>query len=161
MRKGWLLLHASCDFCCTILTYISLIFWMRHNGRSLYWASSIFITPKNEICFLRHEGVAPTWHCHALALLAPNSWDQELSADVKFSSVLWMVLSEYWKRLEKIFRFFGNENELSSSTVDIFAVQCGGHVWNLAVNWQKGEYFDSWTFCGFWDLENSIDVKLL
>ena len=88
-----------------------------HNGRSLYWASSIFITPKNEICFLRHEGVAPTWHCHALALLAPNSWDQELSADVKFSSVLWMVLSEYWKRLEKIFRFFGNENELSSSNV--------------------------------------------
>ena len=34
----------------------------------------------------------------------PNkSWDQGLSADVSFVSVLAMVLSEYWKRLEEIF----------------------------------------------------------
>ena len=31
-----------------------------------------------------------------------------------------MALSEYWKQLEKIFRFLGNENELSSSTVRSF-----------------------------------------
>ena len=35
---------------------------------------------------------------------APNSWDQELSADVLFVSVLAMVLSEYWKRLENFFQ---------------------------------------------------------
>ena len=88
----------------------------KHNGRSLYWASSIFITGKNEICFLWNLGVAPSWQCHTLVLLDPNSWDQDLSADVKFLSVLWMALSEYWKQLEKIFRFLGNENESSSST---------------------------------------------
>ena len=35
--------------------------------------------------------------------LFPKSLDQELSADVSFVSVLAMVLSEYWKRLEKIY----------------------------------------------------------
>jgi hypothetical protein len=35
----------------------------------------------------------------------PNkSWDPGLSADVSFVSVLAMVLSEYWKRLEENFR---------------------------------------------------------
>ena len=38
-----------------------------------------------------------------LNFLSAKSWDQELSADVSFVSVLAMVLSEYWKRLEKIF----------------------------------------------------------
>ena len=53
---------------------------------------------------LRQVGVAPPWSCHALVLLAPNSWDQELSADVSFVSVLATVLSEYWKRLENFFQ---------------------------------------------------------
>ena len=48
-------------------------------------------------------GVAPSWSCHALVCLAPNSWDQELSADVSFVTVLATVLSEYWKKLEEIF----------------------------------------------------------
>ena len=38
----------------------------------------------------------PSWWCHALVLQAPNSWDQELFADVTLVSVLAMVLSEYW-----------------------------------------------------------------
>ena len=48
-------------------------------------------------------GVAPPWSCHALVFLAPNSWDHELSADISFVSVLAMVLSEYWKKIEEIF----------------------------------------------------------
>ena len=52
---------------------------------------------------LRQVSVAPSWSCHTLFLLAPNSWDHELSADVSFVSVLAMVLSEYWKKLEEIF----------------------------------------------------------
>ena len=52
---------------------------------------------------LRQVGVAPSWPCHALVLLAPNSWDHELSADVLFVFVLATVLSEYWKKLEEIF----------------------------------------------------------
>ena len=48
-------------------------------------------------------GVAPSWSCHALFLLAPNSWDPKLSADVSFVSVQATVLSEYWKKLEEIF----------------------------------------------------------
>ena len=58
-------------------------------------------------CLLRQVGVAPSWPCHALFLLFPNSWDPKLSADVSFFSVLATVLSEYWKKLEKI--FFWNE----------------------------------------------------
>ena len=53
---------------------------------------------------LRQVCVAPPWSCQALVLLAPNSWDQELSADVSFLSVLATVLSEYWKRLENFFQ---------------------------------------------------------
>ena len=33
----------------------------------------------------------------------PKSWVSELSSDISFVSVLVMVLSEYWKRLEEIF----------------------------------------------------------
>ena len=55
-------------------------------------------------CLLRKVGLAPSWPCHALFLLAPNSWDPKLSADVSFVSVLAMVLSEYWKKLEENFR---------------------------------------------------------
>ena len=54
-------------------------------------------------CPLRKVGVTPSWSCHALVCLAPNSWDQELSADVSFVTVLAMVLSEYWKRLDIFF----------------------------------------------------------
>ena len=36
--------------------------------------------------------------------LFSKSLDQELSADVSFVSVLAMVLSEYWKRLEIFFK---------------------------------------------------------
>ena len=79
--------------------------------------SSIFMTPKNEICSLRYVGVVLSWSCHALVLLVQNSQDQELSVDVMFVSLLWMVLSEYWKQRERKFRFFGHENELSISTV--------------------------------------------
>ena len=39
-----------------------------------------------------------------LNFLFPKSWDQELSADVSFVSVIAMVLSEYWKSLEENFR---------------------------------------------------------
>ena len=35
--------------------------------------------------------------------MANYSWDQGLSADVKFVTVLAMVLSEYWKKLEDCF----------------------------------------------------------
>ena len=48
--------------------------------------------------------MAPSWTCHALVPQAPNSWDPKLSADVSFVSVLAMVVSEYWKRLEENFR---------------------------------------------------------
>ena len=54
-------------------------------------------------CLLQKVGVAPSWPCYALFLLFPNSWDPKLSADVSFFSVLATVLSEYWKKLEKIF----------------------------------------------------------
>ena len=54
-------------------------------------------------CPLRKVGVTPSWSCHALVCLAPNSWDQELSADVSFVTVLATILSEYWKKLEEIF----------------------------------------------------------
>ena len=41
----------------------------------------------------------------------PNkSWNQGLSADVKFVSVLAIVLSQYWKRLEEKF-----QNEIISA----------------------------------------------
>ena len=47
------------------------------------------------------------WHppdnATPLNFLFPKSLDQELSADVSFVSVLAMVLSEYWKRLEENF----------------------------------------------------------
>ena len=46
----------------------------------------------------------PPEYATPLNFLSPKSLDQELSADVSFVSVLAMVLSEYWKRLEEIFR---------------------------------------------------------
>ena len=51
-------------------------------------------------------GVAPPWYCHALVLPAEESWLSELSAEVSFVSVLAMVLSENWKRLEGFFLNF-------------------------------------------------------
>ena len=54
-------------------------------------------------CLLRQVGVAPSWQCHALVLLAPNSWDPKLFADISFVSVLAMILSEYLKKQEEIF----------------------------------------------------------
>ena len=54
-------------------------------------------------CLLRQGVVAPSWTCHVHVLLAPNSWDPRLSADVSFVSVQATVLSEYWKKLEEIF----------------------------------------------------------
>ena len=54
-------------------------------------------------CLLQQVGVAPSWPCHALVLLPPNSWNHKLSADVLFVSVLAIILSEYWKKLEEIF----------------------------------------------------------
>jgi hypothetical protein len=50
---------------------------------------------------LQQVGVVPSWSCHALFLQAPNSWDEELSADVSFVSVLATVLSEYWKKARR------------------------------------------------------------
>ena len=46
------------------------------------------------------ETVTPTFK------VSNKSWDPGLSADVAFVSVLAMVLSEYWKRLEETFCFF-------------------------------------------------------
>ena len=48
---------------------------------------------------LREVGVAPPWWCHALILLAPNSWISGLSYEVLLVSVLALVLSESWKKL--------------------------------------------------------------
>ena len=53
-------LHVTEDFFKSHNFFIMEKWPVSHNGRSLYWASSIFITPKNEISFIRHEGVAPT-----------------------------------------------------------------------------------------------------
>ena len=44
--------------------------------------------------------MAPPWYCHALILLAPNSWILGLSYEVLLVSVLVLVFSESWKRLE-------------------------------------------------------------
>ena len=84
---------------------------LAHNKRILKIALNFFFCNLNllrQICFffqcpLRKVGVTPSWSCHALVCLAPNSWDQELSADVSFVTVLATVLSEYWKKLEEIF----------------------------------------------------------
>ena len=67
------------------------------------WLSSIKFTFFFQ-CLLQQVGVAPSWPCHALVRLAPNSWDPELSADAFFVSVLATVLSEYWTRLENFFQ---------------------------------------------------------
>ena len=67
------------------------------------WLSSVKFTFFFQ-CLLRQVGVAPSWQCHALFHLAPNSWDPKLSADVSFVSVLAMDLSEFWKRLDKNFQ---------------------------------------------------------
>ena len=64
-------------------------------GAWQWLAVKTLFLPNAHQCFLWRAGVAPSWYCHALVLLATNSWDQELSADVSFVSVLAMVLSEY------------------------------------------------------------------
>ena len=61
---------------------------------------------------LRQVSVAPSWSCHALFLLAPNSSDHELSADVSFVPVRSMVLSKYLKRLEIFFSKWYNFHNL-------------------------------------------------
>ena len=61
---------------------------------------------------LRQVSVAPSWSCHALFLLAPNSSDHELSADVSFVPVQSMVLSKYLKRLEIFFSKWYNFHNL-------------------------------------------------
>ena len=86
-----------------------------HNIRILKIKSKKFflrpdLAPLNLLffqCLLRQVGLAPSWTCHAHVFLAPNSWDPKLSANVSFVSVLATVLSEYWKKQEKIF-FWNN-----------------------------------------------------
>ena len=84
---------------------------LAHNIRILKIKSKKFflrpdLAPLNLLffqCLLRQVAVAPSWLCHAHVLLAPNSWDPKLSADVLLVSVQATVLSEYWKKLEEIF----------------------------------------------------------
>ena len=85
---------------------------LAHNKRILKIALKKFffciLNLLRQICFfsqcpLRKVGVTPSWSCHTLVCLTPNSWDQELSADVSFVTVLATILSEYWKKLEEIF----------------------------------------------------------
>ena len=60
----------------------------------------------DEICFLRKVGVGLALCCHALVLPAPKSWGSKLLYEVSFDSLLPMVLSEYWKKLDEIFCHF-------------------------------------------------------
>ena len=74
--------------------------------------------------------VALSWSCHALVCLAPNSWDQELSADISFVTVCtsnhsvrilkkargniilkWYYFEEivkivlFWKKISSLFKY--------------------------------------------------------
>ena len=72
--------------------------------------------------------MAHPWYCQAYVFLVSKSWGLELSFEVLFVSVVALVLSEYWKWLEKIFLFFltnsSNEKELLSSTLQCLPNIC-------------------------------------
>ena len=62
------------------------------------WARRAFDFFYGRRAWQPHDNATPTFR-------VPNiSWDQGLSAEVSFVSVLSMALSEYWKRLEENFR---------------------------------------------------------
>ena len=54
--------------------------------------------------FLQQVGVKPSWYATPPDFPPPKSWVSELSSEVRFVSVLAIVLSEYWKRLGENFR---------------------------------------------------------
>ena len=73
--------------------------WHYRMGAMPSFPKITFFTPHGPMLFAtRGHGMAPTFRVSNL------SWDQGLSAEVSFVSVLLVVLSEYWKKLEKISR---------------------------------------------------------
>jgi hypothetical protein len=68
--------------------------------------------------FLRDVGVAPPWCCHTLVISAPRSWVLRLLYKVFFVSVIGLVPSESWKRLEsggyKVY-FYWSKNQAENS----------------------------------------------
>ena len=87
--------------------------WTLHNRRSLYWAMSIFHFHycKNQICFLRQVMILPHLYLSRIQKLRFRDFE------VLFVLVVALVLSEFWKWLEKIFCFLGNENKLSFTSL--------------------------------------------
>ena len=127
-KKDWcsnIILHLKClviELMLLTLTHITENITEEStqcNGRSLYyWV--LYFTAKNRNMLLTVSG------CGALLIMprlfASGTKKLRFRAFfcLSFVSVLLMVPSEYWKRLEKIFCLltnYSNENELSSSTV--------------------------------------------
>ena len=70
--------------------------------------------------FLWDVGVAPPWCCHTLVLSAPRSWVLRLSYEVLFVSVIGLVPSKSWKRLESggykvCFCFYWSKSQTENS----------------------------------------------
>ena len=65
---------------------------------------ALFFCPKRTYAFRCKEAWHPPDHATPLNFPSAKSLVPELSSEVLFVSVLVMVLSEYWKRLEENFR---------------------------------------------------------
>ena len=79
---------------------------LAHNIRirlALSWLDSVKFTFFS-MSFCAKWAWSPPDNATSSGFSAPKSWVSELSSEASFVSVLAMVLSEYWQRLEKFFQ---------------------------------------------------------
>ena len=67
-------------------------------------------------CLLRQVGVAPFWPCHALVLLAPNSWDSFCTSNssVRILKKTWNFFSK-WYNFHNLLKVISFQKNISSS----------------------------------------------
>ena len=78
----------------------SLKVWHYQECTTLAHCRKTFFYPMPTYAFFWEQAWPPPDNAAPLNFLSPKSWVSELSSEVSFVSVLAMVLSEYWKRLE-------------------------------------------------------------
>ena len=78
--------------------------WHYHEAATRSRRRTTFFTLRGTMLFAARGRGALLIKPSPLSVSQTKSWNQGLSADVSFVSVLFMVLSEYWKKLEENFR---------------------------------------------------------